>query len=121
MTFDDAHNLVDDSLISIRKVRKESHLPEALLTMGLMFRLFDDQDHAELALEEADSIAKRCGLRSYEAECAVQRAILKFEFGDPECTKAIESADKLVRETGYNRRSEAVTELQRLDSGQQES
>ena len=88
-------------------------IPAGLLARASLHRVNRDFDRARRDLDEAMTIATRGSMRLHQADAHLEYARLYLDGGDEDAARrSLAEAGKLVDETGYHRRDDAVAELE---------
>ncbi|MCP5103812.1 MAG: hypothetical protein GY950_10560, partial [bacterium] len=105
---DHLHRAVD----GLRESGNQDDLPRGLLAHAAVYRTAKEFETARHDLEEAREIAERGAMKLHMADYHLESARLYHHMGKKqEALPHIETADKLIRETGYRRRDEEIEEI----------
>ena len=111
-SFDQAEDELDRAVHGLREAAQEDDLPRGLLARATLHRFANNPAAAETDLTEALEIAERGQMRLFECDAHLEWGRLCWSVGDREGAKAhLETARRLVAETGYHRRDREVGEL----------
>ncbi|MCZ6654320.1 MAG: AAA family ATPase [Planctomycetota bacterium] len=112
--FTEAERHLQETLDGLRDAGTQHHLPRGLSARAELYRVTEDFPKARGDLDEAMKIATRSGMRLFEADAHLEYARLHLAMGDKEQARTSLAAGKrLVQDTGYHRRDEAVKELEK--------
>jgi tetratricopeptide (TPR) repeat protein len=111
--FKEAERRLDDAVEGLRRAGEQHHIPRGLLARAALWRCMENSAKARRDLDEALTIATRCGMRLFEADAHLEYARLHLAEGDSAAAReCLAKAKAIVADTGYRRRAPEVVELQ---------
>lgn len=97
---------------NLRQRREMDLLPFALTVSAMYKRLKSRLEHAEHDLDDAMSIAVRCGMGLYQMDCYVEYVRLYVARGEIDnARRRLTAAEEMIRQNGYHRRDGDVAQL----------
>jgi nucleoside phosphorylase len=103
------------SLDSLRRAGQQGYLPLGLLARAALHTHTRDFDLARHDLDEALTLAQRCGFRLHEADAHLGLARLSLAEGHPvEAREHLTVARRIITDTGYHRRDGELADLQKM-------
>ena len=106
---------IDASVDGLRRAGRYDHLPRGLLARAALHTHTRAFALAGKDLDEALTLATRCGLRLHACDAHLGHARLALAEGAPAAARPhVDAARRIIEETGYHRRDE---ELAALDAG----
>ena len=97
----------------LRRAGEQHHIPRGLLARAALWRCMENSAKARRDLDEALTIATRCGMRLFEADAHLEYTRLHLaEGGIAAARECFAKAKAIVADTGYRRRAPEVVELQ---------
>ncbi len=110
---EEAERRLDDAVEGLRRAGYQDELPRGLLARAALWRCMEDPAKARRDLDEALTIATRCGMRLHEADAHLEYARLHLaEGGSAAAREHLAKAKAIVADTGYRRRAPEVVELE---------
>jgi exonuclease VII small subunit len=104
---------LDRGVEGLRQAGQQDELPRGLLARAELRRVTGAMDKGQRDLDEAFSIAERCGMRLYESDCHLEYARWHLASGDkPKARESLAKAKKMIDGMGYHRRDKEVKELE---------
>ncbi|MBI5633476.1 MAG: TIR domain-containing protein [Nitrospirae bacterium] len=111
----DAEKYLNGAVEGLRKAEQQQYMPLGLLARAELYRIKRDFIKTRHDLDEAMTIAIRCGMRLYEADCHLEYARLYLAEGDKEKAKEhLSTAKTMIDEMEYHRRDKDVKEIEEL-------
>jgi hypothetical protein len=105
---------LEEAVIGLRSAGRFDHLPLGLLARAANFRHANDFSRAERDLQEVQTLATRCGMQLFLTDCHLEWARLELSKGRGELARQhADDARQLVAKTGYHRRDDELSSLDR--------
>jgi hypothetical protein len=113
----DAASHLTASVEGLRRAGQQDYIPLGLLARAALHTHTRDFSAARHDLDEALTLAQRCGFRLHEADALLGLARLSLAEGAPEAARdPLAKARALITATGYHRRDEELRDLEALTS-----
>jgi nucleoside phosphorylase len=101
------------SVDGLRRAGHQEYLPLGLLTRAALHTHTRNFDRARHDLDEALTLATRCGFRLHECDAHLGHARLALAQGDSTAAQRhLASAREIIEQTGYHRRDEELAALE---------
>ncbi len=113
--FIEATDYLRRAVDGLRQAGSLHYLPRGLLARSELNRVTAEVDRAQEDVNEAMSIARRCGMGLYQADCHLEYARLYLVRSERE--KAQESwatAKEMIKQMGYHRRDKDAAEIETM-------
>ena len=104
---------LDRAVDGLRQAGAQEFIARGLLARAELYMVTDQMDRARRDLDEAFSIATRCGMRLFEADCHLEYARFYLASSDKKSAREhLDTAARMIDEMGYHRRDPEVKELE---------
>ncbi len=114
-SFSQADKALKQAIYELRKAGHLDYLPHGLIARAELYRAKEKWNDAQDDLDEVFDISESSGMRLHECDAHLEQARLYLAQGKKDEAKPhVESARKLIEDTGYHRRDSALKELEEL-------
>lgn len=113
ISFNQSETFLNRAVIELRRAGTFDHLPRGLLASAELYRAQEKWNKAQEDLDEIFDLSVSSGMRLHECDAYLEQARLYLAQGrKDEALPHVQSARKLIEDTGYHRRDGALKELQ---------